>query len=367
VATEEWVRNNYTLQTEFSTHNTAPNAHNDIRERINQLSSDKVDKSGMTLGVHTDGFVYLFINGIPQGNGLDIKADVIEGDVFGYVDENNVVVLNGALADGTYTIKYEMEDGSIINIGNLVLDNTVYYSITNTLTNCTNNNSAKQIAHGESYSATITANSGYELSSVKVTMGGTDVSTSAVSGGTISIANVTGNIVITAVAEEVTTVEPTNFCVVNRTVGTAYYADTDPTSPSYGWISGGRCSSAGDNRTDSATTCVTNYIPVQNGDVIYVKNLNISTSVFSGVYKDSYVAMKGIAMTESGAAGYLSNINLSGEWAQFTIANADIKFIRICGIPEQMTSTAGNKPFFEVVDVANLDIIVNIKRNGEWL
>lgn len=72
-----------------------------------------------------------------------------------YVDENNTIVLTGALADGTYNIKYEMDDGSTVDIGDLVLDSTVYYAITSTLTNCTNSNSAKSIAEGESYSATI--------------------------------------------------------------------------------------------------------------------------------------------------------------------------------------------------------------------
>jgi hypothetical protein len=146
-----------------SAHNTASNTHSDIREQISQLSTDKADKSAMTLGVHTDGFVYLFINGVPQGNGLDIKADVVEGDVFGYVDENNVIVLNGALAEGTYTIKYEMDDGSTVEIGNLVLDNNVYYSITNNLTNCTNSNNTVQMVEGGSYSATITANTTTQL------------------------------------------------------------------------------------------------------------------------------------------------------------------------------------------------------------
>lgn len=41
--------------------------------------------------------------------------------IFGYVDENNTIVLTGNLADGTYSLKYEMEDGSVIDIGELVL------------------------------------------------------------------------------------------------------------------------------------------------------------------------------------------------------------------------------------------------------
>ena len=156
----------------------------------------------LSLGIASDGLIYLFVNGQPVGTGI-LQGQ--SGDVFGYVDENNTIVLNGNLADGTYTLKYEMSNGDIVNIGNMVLDSTVYYTVTSNLTNCSISNSAKTVAQGESYSATITASDGYELKSVTVTMGGSAVS---VSGGVINIASVTGDIVITAVAEEVKVAEP---------------------------------------------------------------------------------------------------------------------------------------------------------------
>jgi hypothetical protein len=120
------------------------------------------------------------------------------GGVVGFVDENNRIVLTGTLAGKTYTVKYEMEDGSTIDIGDLALDTNTYYSVTNNLTNCTNSNSATEIAKGKAYNATISANSGYALKSVTVTMGGASVT---VTNGVIAIEKVTGDIVITAVAE----------------------------------------------------------------------------------------------------------------------------------------------------------------------
>lgn len=178
------------------------------KEEVSSLSGEianqQTDIDGLTLGLHTDGLIYLFdADGQPQGNGIALPSGET-GDVIGNVDSANNIVLNGDLADGTYTVKYETADGDVINIGSMVLDSNVYYSITKNLTNCTISNSATSIVEGESYSATITANSGYELSTVTVTMGGNAVT---VSGGAISIASVTGNIVITAVAEEVS-VEP---------------------------------------------------------------------------------------------------------------------------------------------------------------
>lgn len=85
-----------------------------------QMELDELDS--LTLGKHTDGLIYLFKNGVPKGNGVEIKSEVVEsGDVVGYIDENNNIVLVGALADETYTVKYEMEDGTVVDIGDLVL------------------------------------------------------------------------------------------------------------------------------------------------------------------------------------------------------------------------------------------------------
>lgn len=76
----------------------------------------------------------------------------------------------------------------------------VTYTITNSLTYAKNSNSATSIAENEAYSAQITANSGYELESVTVTMGGVDVTADVYADGAISIPSVTGDVVITAVA-----------------------------------------------------------------------------------------------------------------------------------------------------------------------
>lgn len=76
------------------------------------------------------------------------------------------------------------------------------YAITNTLTHCTTNNTATSIVSGGAYAATITAAEGYTLGTVTVTMGGTDISSTAVSGGAITIPAVTGAVVITATATE---------------------------------------------------------------------------------------------------------------------------------------------------------------------
>lgn len=79
---------------------------------------------------------------------------------------------------------------------------SVNYSITRNLTNCASSNTADTIAEGAAYTTTLSPTGTFKkLGAITVTMGGTDISASAVSGSTVTIAKVTGNIVITCAAE----------------------------------------------------------------------------------------------------------------------------------------------------------------------
>lgn len=77
------------------------------------------------------------------------------------------------------------------------------YNVTNNLTGVTNSNSQTEVTEGF-YSATLTVEDGFMLNSVVITMGGVDVTDSVYTAdtGSILITEVTGDIVITAVAEE---------------------------------------------------------------------------------------------------------------------------------------------------------------------
>jgi hypothetical protein len=101
------------------------------------------------------------------------------------------------------------------------------YTITNNLTNCTTSNTLNSIKANRMYVATITPDSGYNLSTIKVTMGGTDITSSVVSGDTITISKVTGNIVITAKAIEQSTPPETltisNIADITQTEKTEFY------------------------------------------------------------------------------------------------------------------------------------------------
>ena len=239
--------------------------------------------------------------GIDEEFKADITRMVIESlggnPVFGYVDKNNNVILSGNLADGTYSIKYEMEDDTI-DIGNLVLDTNVYYSVTSNLTNCKNNNSTKEVVEGESYSATITANDGYELKTVTVTMGGQPVS---VSGGVINIASVTGNIVITAVAEEIIVVpQYTNlFNPSNATLNKRVNSSSVLTDASGHFVTdfidiSGKITSTGKIYIKGA-----NFNPTSNGNN-YAKFMTYKSKPSSGYAGYSVINGSGITVTDEG-------------------------------------------------------------------
>ena len=277
-----------------------------------------------------------------EADKAEMVAMVIESlggnPIFGVVDSSNNIIVNGNLPDGTYSVKYEMEDGKTVNIGDLVLDTNVYYTVTNTLTNCTNSNSAKQVVQGSAYSATITAKSGYELKSVTATMGGSAVT---VSNGKINITNVTGNIVITAVAEEIKA-NYTNFA--------------DPSSSD--WWADCRIGSDGTKRTDAPGGAVTNYIELKAGDTVEVSGLDMVNKIGSvnahyvGVYNTSKGVQSVAAFTSQ--TGNFSNITATATGGQGTVSKGvtgDVLLVKFAG---KLTGTAS-------------DVVVKIKRNGAYL
>ena len=101
---------------------------------------------------------------------------------------------------------------------------TIKYS----LTNCTIDNNVAHIMKGSNFTATIIPDSGTEFQSLKVTMGGLDVTETVVIDKTINISNVTGDIVITAVSKQTSTDDGYEFLnyVYSSGNGDAYI-DTD--------------------------------------------------------------------------------------------------------------------------------------------
>jgi hypothetical protein len=70
--------------------------------------------------------------------------------------------------------------------------------ITNSLTNVTSSATETFVSNSAAFTTTLSADDGYELSTVTVTMGGTDVTADVYANGVVTIASVTGDVVITA-------------------------------------------------------------------------------------------------------------------------------------------------------------------------
>lgn len=146
---------------------------------------------------------------------------------------------------------------------------SVTYTITLNLTNCASSNAANTIADGASYTTTLSPTGTYKkLGTITVTMGGTDISASAVFGNTIKISKVTDNIVITCAAV-ITNIIDTIGISANTRLST----------------------SNGDNRTQSGYATIgankdaASLIHLAAGDTLRIKGASLPAS------NDSYSAV----------------------------------------------------------------------------
>ena len=146
---------------------------------------------------------------------------------------------------------------------------SVSYNITLNLTNCASSNTANTIAEGASYTTTLSPTGTYKkLGAITVTMGGTDISASAVSGNTITIASVTGDITITCAA------------VITNIIDTIGISPNTRLS-----------TSSGDNRTQSGYAAIgankdaASLIHLVGGDTLRIKGVSLPAS------NDSYSAI----------------------------------------------------------------------------
>ena len=136
------------------------------------------------------------------------------------------------------------------------------YGITSSCTNCTSSSNISAVNKNDSFTATYTPNSGFSSVSFIVKMGGTDITTSSVSGNKVTISKVTGNVAITAngVRETTYTVSFSGVSgIPSQTVAAGGYASEPPipTKDGYifdGWYNG---NSKWNFKTDKVTSNIT--------------------------------------------------------------------------------------------------------------
>ena len=139
---------------------------------------------------------------------------------------------------------------------------SVTYSITRNLANCASSNTADTIAEGAAYTTVLSPTGTFKkLGTITVTMGGVDISTSAVSGSTVTIASVTGNIVITCAAE-ITNIINT----VGISADTRLSTSSGTNKAQVGWA------------TIGANMDAASLIHLKAGDTLRIKGMSLPTA-----------------------------------------------------------------------------------------
>ena len=174
---------------------------------------------------------------------------------------------------------------------------SVTYNITRNLTNCASSNTADSITEGAAYTTTLSPTGTYKkLGAITVTMGGTDISASAVSGSTVSITKVTGNIAITCAAVVTNIVD---------TIGIS--ADTRLST------------SSGANRTQAGYAAIganmdaSSLIHLKAGDTLRIKGASLPAS------NDSFSAIA--LYSESGTFSTSTYLHSGLTWNALTFNN----------------------------------------------
>jgi hypothetical protein len=111
----------------------------------------------------------------------------------------NMSDISGGTTDGS-AISVEMRFNGSPCLGDAWATSPTACVVTQTLLNVSSTFVGSSIISGQAFSATLTADTGYTMAGVVVTMGGVDVTATAYNAGVVSIASVTGNIIITASA-----------------------------------------------------------------------------------------------------------------------------------------------------------------------
>ena len=153
-----------------------------------------------------------------------------------YADGSRALIkyytLSGRLLEGTSTITASY-GGKNATFSVTVTAQEGVYTIVNNLSNCRTTNLDELIDENETYAANIIENPGYILTgaTVSITMGGTDITSTAYSDGVIAIAEVTGNLVISVSAA----IMPLSFitAVFNQGQAVIYNADSLETLRQY--------------------------------------------------------------------------------------------------------------------------------------
>lgn len=135
-------------------------------------------------------------------------------------------------------------------------------SITKSLAQCSSSNSRIYVIDGQSYVTTLTANNGYAINSVAITMGGIDVS-AYYKDGIISIPEVTGDIIITATTSKQEAEIVNLIDTIGISANTRLSTGSGTNKPHAGWA------------TMGANMDAASLIHLVDGDTLRIKGVSL--------------------------------------------------------------------------------------------
>lgn len=139
-------------------------------------------------------------------NPISTEAQTQEDEIDWQTQELTASIMRAE--DANHTWKYVGQDYSTEADAEsalktkLNISDPVTLTVTQTLTKITSSFTGETVTEGEAFTATLTADDGYTISTVEVLMGADDITSTAYDAGVITIASVTDDISITAVAVE---------------------------------------------------------------------------------------------------------------------------------------------------------------------
>jgi hypothetical protein len=238
------------------------------------VNTDFTNAKGRVLGcfsghVHIDGFVSETLSGVPvittrcdskNENFSELSDERIEGTV---TEQSFDVITIDKVNRRAYITK--------IGAGNdreVSLDDSPVYVVSHDLTNAVIINEPQIIRENSRYTANVIVKTGYEISSVTVTMGDVDITSTAYANGVITIEKVTNDISVVVTAEKSLSyinqiplsVDKDGSDYVGNNGENGYNLDTRLSS------------STGEEKTEQGMCC-TGFIPCVSGQTIRIANV----------------------------------------------------------------------------------------------
>ena len=327
------IDKDYELTTFYSGSDTDANARRRNEAEWSGLISALNGKSGSTfrdkcvtfaaeLGFTADeinAFRAAMIDGTPETVTPDIAAFAVTSTLSGAATDNTAVE---ATQYQPYTAQITAGDGKAIGSVRVTMggaditanvwrgeETNLYRRVTLTLSGCSCDNTLQRVIDGQSYGAALTPDADYTLdgAAVKITMGGNDVS-KYYSGGKITIPRVTGDIQITVSAVESAVTTP-NILVDSFKAGGVSHA-------AVGYSNGKRLSTSDGSLKDASGCIVTGFIPLHEGSVIRIKPFTVSGTGGAGNGVCQYGSDQTFAVASYVTTAIFGTHFANCEWAQ---------------------------------------------------